>query len=1612
MSDRKRKPGETPGATLEVDDLYGDQFEDAPATDPTVPPLLDLEAVAADGEPAVLFAPTLPEMEADIWQAGMEALVSVPEGAVAAPPGADEWRAEAHLYRDESALASTPDEAAALLVAAGRAALAAGDAAGAARGFDQALARAPSSPEALRARARLAESLGDLDDAHALWARLALAAGSPDERAFYAALSSEWTLARRGSLPAVAVEAIPAGPARAVALAEAALRDGAGAAAGALAAAGRALGAPRDGGAEPAAAATLSAQVGAAFVEQAARVALTARDATGASAYLAAARRVAPAASGVPLAALGGAARASGRDAEKRLAEVLPGLPAGSPLTEAVRRWAASLARARGDLAAARGFLEPEPAGLAAALDRLDLDALAGAPLSPQALERARAGAASPAAAATLTWVEAEALRRQGDDAAAAGLLGAAIDAAPDATPLALIAEELAAVAGDPGARAAALETWLRGDDGRRAPAALLLAEARAAAGSELTARAALQTALEAAPTSTVFWDVAGEDARAGRRSDAAAVLAYGAEIWRGSALEAALRACAAAKLAPSDPVRALATLELGPDGKLPPAAVALGAEAVARLAERAGSREALRAALEVAASAADEPATRAWIALRRASAVPPSDSGSRALAFEEALQVAPAHPLALPIYLAEPSVDPAGAAAVLARAGRDAAVPSFARVAALAAASLHAASGDHGGALRAAQGLLAAAPHDRAARGLAWRAAVALGEPRGPAALASLDVAAVDPSGDDSQLLAIAEARLGTGDQAGAREAFAALATGRFAADARRLAARVGGASPLPADLMAGPGDGEARRALELLESLQKAAAAGDWGDVIARLAEEPPHERTAGPATLAVAALLAETHDQPELAERLSSGAAWLATAPGGGPATLRDLGQAAATGDGELRHRALTAAIGVLGAAESDRRTAAAIWAARARVEEELGDAAAASESRRAALGADPTFLPAARALRITAARAGDVLGTAAAAEVEASCLALPQNRVRALLLAAALALEADPPAQARALADLRAALSADPAHEAAFERLRSVLAEQGDARALAAALAARIEVAQNPFEVTSLRLARAALLARELGDPEGARGELEAVLRKQPEHPRGLEALSELLWERQEWAEAGEIYLRRAVVERDPATRCRIFLRLGQIYSTQVPDAKRAAAAYERALGVDEQNVEALRALSDLYIREGEIKRALPVTERLVACEPEPARRHRTRVRLGEILIQVGDLARAGSELRRAFDESPRDVEAVSALVQQLERSRDLAGRRAVLDRALGLLRHDLVRPGGLRPDTLRALTTLLSLRERPNAARSAAQLLAVVSGHRAGDGRARRLTALRQPELEERLFPAELPSGVRHLLRVLGPSLSTGGAELAQRLSWHGVTRADRRARGAPPRPAFDVAAAELGVSGFDLYVRSAPATAGPIPLRAEPGDPPSIVIGDGLEPLGQAALRFAAGRTLFLAATHLDLLLAVPAEEAGALLVAIVRQFVPDYRHESVRDGLAAAETARVERLFPRKLKQSLMPYAVESAGPFDLGALLAAVRDGANGAGLLACADLPAALSVLLESAGTVTAPVGGRPEVGGLTLEAIAANPEALALLRFAVSDTYDDLAQALEA
>jgi tetratricopeptide (TPR) repeat protein len=281
----------------------------------------------------------------------------------------------------------------------------------------------------------------------------------------------------------------------------------------------------------------------------------------------------------------------------------------------------------------------------------------------------------------------------------------------------------------------------------------------------------------------------------------------------------------------------------------------------------------------------------------------------------------------------------------------------------------------------------------------------------------------------------------------------------------------------------------------------------------------------------------------------------------------------------------------------------------------------------------------------------------------------------------------------PHRRRAIALLRAVLAIDSGHEGAFEQLRDAARRVRRHDRARGALAARIAVAANPFEVTSLRLARAELLAEKLAIAPARGPSWTRSSSSSPNIRARSRGSPSCCGRSRRGARPGEIYLRRATVEREPAALREIFLRLGHIYRERVPDARRAITAFERVRGIEPDNREALQALSDLYVDEGDTKQALPVTERLVAIEPDAKQRTAYRVRLGELLMRAGDLRRAGTELRRAVDGDPRNVAAVTALAQLLERSRDVGGRRSLLDHSVGLLRHDVER-GELNIETLR------------------------------------------------------------------------------------------------------------------------------------------------------------------------------------------------------------------------------------------------------------------------------------------------------------------------------
>jgi tetratricopeptide (TPR) repeat protein len=266
-------------------------------------------------------------------------------------------------------------------------------------------------------------------------------------------------------------------------------------------------------------------------------------------------------------------------------------------------------------------------------------------------------------------------------------------------------------------------------------------------------------------------------------------------------------------------------------------------------------------------------------------------------------------------------------------------------------------------------------------------------------------------------------------------------------------------------------------------------------------------------------------------------------------------------------------------------------------------------------------------------------------------------------------------------ARARALLERTIEADPRNDQAFTRLRKLLEQAGEIEAVTQLLGARLAGAA-PDAVTALRLERVDLMLGPLNDISRrcqARAARAAGARaRQRRHPRPPGR-----------AGAGGRRLRRRRRDVDPPGPLRarprrpggLFPAHRRLYLRPLNDRGgtgrlRAGAAHRPS------SREALEALSDLYARQNDTRKALAVTERLVEQETDPGKRMPFLIRLGALWEAAGDMRRAGVMLRRAVDESPRGLQSIGELARFHERNKELQARNVLLEGALSLLASDL------------------------------------------------------------------------------------------------------------------------------------------------------------------------------------------------------------------------------------------------------------------------------------------------------------------------------------------
>jgi hypothetical protein len=457
---------------------------------------------------------------------------------------------------------------------------------------------------------------------------------------------------------------------------------------------------------------------------------------------------------------------------------------------------------------------------------------------------------------------------------------------------------------------------------------------------------------------------------------------------------------------------------------------------------------------------------------------------------------------------------------------------------------------------------------------------------------------------------------------------------------------------------------------------------------------------------------------------------------------------------------------------------------------------------------------------------------------------------------------------------------------------------------------------------------------------------------------------------------------------------------VFMQLGEIYDRELPDPKRAEAAYQRALKLGPRHAPALERLSALYAREGQQEHAEATLLRLSQVVEPIARKVEVTLQLSRAREQRGDLRGAEEALEALRRDAPLEPEILGAMVEFYRRQGALSALAMHLNRASNDLRQALEQ----EPDQASAWLTLLQMfddKQRPDAARvtAAAALACGVS-----DERLRGRVDARgdvpgvggagfSELLDDLVFVDSMPPSTRIAFR--------HGAEALNKavpfdLRAVGGERLDKR---HPLRAVVQEVGRWAGVQDIEIYTSSQPALAF-VPI----GDAPvQLLVGRGLiDTLTRDEQVFLSARALKIARAHLSITCRVRPDEMGLLVYGLIRTQVPSYAPGGV--DLAALDelSRRIAKHLSRRSVPELSPPLLELAGisGFEPARMYTVASTAGNRAALLATGAIRAGLSALTKLAGL---PVPAHFEKGVL-----AQVQEAHDLLSFALSEAHFEARQ----
>ena len=136
---------------------------------------------------------------------------------------------------------------------------------------------------------------------------------------------------------------------------------------------------------------------------------------------------------------------------------------------------------------------------------------------------------------------------------------------------------------------------------------------------------------------------------------------------------------------------------------------------------------------------------------------------------------------------------------------------------------------------------------------------------------------------------------------------------------------------------------------------------------------------------------------------------------------------------------------------------------------------------------------------------------------------------------------------------------------------------------------------------------------------------------------------------------QWLDLINTFERHISEAADQATKIELYAQMAEVYAQEVGDVDRAIDAYQNIVDLDENNIEALDALSKLYEKQGDAARAIESMTRVADLTTDGTQRVEMYFRIGKALDEkLSDRSQAQERFEMALDLDPTHLPTLAAL----------------------------------------------------------------------------------------------------------------------------------------------------------------------------------------------------------------------------------------------------------------------------------------------------------------------------------------------------------------------